>query len=92
MSLSLIGAVVSAGSSEFFVNDSVIHDFTIAMDTEIQEESNNNAMADSVEFHGYIDKSKKNIKAIQKVLDLCRLNYDPPFMEKEQRPPQTSLT
>lgn len=67
--------------------DSVASDI---LDNELQEEATD-YMADSMEFSGCIYKSKGNAKALHKVLVFCRSQYKPPFMEKEQRPPQSSI-
>jgi hypothetical protein len=87
MSFSLVGLCLSDKDGNSVALSQSACDSVVSIDKELQEESTD-YMADSVEFSGCISKSKGKIKALHKVLDLYRSQYKPPFMEKEQRPPQ----
>jgi hypothetical protein len=63
---------------------------SLSLEEDVHEESAD-VMTDSVEFSGSVSKWKEDSKAILKVFEFNLPQYKPPFMEREQRPPQTSL-
>lgn len=87
-SASTLAGETSNAVQSYAISTPCEHVSSTSINGDGDQEDSSGAVKDSVEFSTCISKWKENSKIIPHVVEFCRSQYKPPFMEKEQRPPQ----